>query len=140
MNKKASLVFLSGALALTILSVCASASAEEQVTPAGQGISETRGGEPMSLGSLKERLRGTRAISVTGKMGLKADIDSLMGKFRIAHGSGSEVRSLRQPYDSLIARINSLLVRDPQLATDIAMSREAIWDVLTDRTKFASLG
>lgn len=80
MNKEASMVFLSGALALTIFSVCASALAEEHVTPAVRGISETQ------------------------------------------------------------ARIKSLLVRDPQLVTDIAMSREAIWDVLTDRTKFAGLG
>ena len=140
MNRKASMVFLSGALALTILSVCASAFAEEHVTPAGQSISETQGGDAMSLGSLKERLRGTKAISLTGKLGLKMEIDSLVGKFRVAHDSGSEVRSLRQPYDSLLARIKSLLVRDPQLVTDIALSREAIWDVLTDRTKFAGLG
>jgi len=82
------------------LTVCASAFAEEErVTPSGQGISETRG-ESMSLASLQDRLRGTMAISVAGKMGLKADIDSLMGKFRVAHGSGREVRSLGQPYDS----------------------------------------
>ncbi len=139
MNKKASLFFLSGALALTILSISASVFAEEeQAAPAGQGLSDTRG-ESMSLGALQDRLRGTRAISLAGKLGLKADIDSLLGKFRAAHGSGREMRSLRQPYDSLLAKISSLLIRDPQLAFDIAMSREAIWDVLTDRTKFAGL-
>lgn len=138
---KQRLFFLSGALALTLISVCASVYASgDAAAPVTSGISETRGGEVMSLASLQARLRQTKAISLGGKLGLKMEIDNLVFKFRLAHDSGREVAFLRQPYDALLAKIRSSLVRDPQLSMDIAMSSEAIWGVLTDPTKFAPLG
>jgi hypothetical protein len=133
--------FLTGALALTLASGYAAVHAsDDAATPRGPGISETRSGEVMSLGSLQTRLRQTKAISLGGKLGLKMEIDNLVFKFRIAHDSGREVAFLRQPYDTLLAKIRSSLARDPQLSMDIATSSEAIWDVLTDRTNFAPLG
>jgi hypothetical protein len=141
MNTKASLLILSGALLLTILSGCAVAAGHEfHADPRNYGVPETRETEALSLDSLRQRVRGTQAISLGDKIGLKVEIDTLVGKFRAAHQGGNEVGFLRRPYDSLIARLRSMLVRDPVLASDIAVSREAIWDVLADRTKFAGRG
>jgi hypothetical protein len=138
---KQRIFFLSGALALTLASACAVAYAsEDTATPGSPRISETRSGEVMSLASLQSRLRQTKAISMGGKLGLKIEIDNLVFQFRLAHDSGREVAFLRQPYDALLAKIRSSLVRDPQLSMDIAVSSEAIWGVLTDPTKFAPLG
>jgi hypothetical protein len=138
---KQRIVFLSGALALTLFSACAAVYASDGTATSGSpGISETRGGEAMSLASLQSRLRHTKALTIGGKLGLKLEIDNLVFKFRVAHDSGREVAFLRQPYDALLAKIRSSLVRDPQLSMDIAVSSEAIWGVLTDPTKFAPLG
>lgn len=141
MNNAARTFLLSGALALTIVSVCAAVfGIEAHAAGADAEISTPQGSGALSLSTLQGRLRETKAISLTGKLGLKIEIDRLVYRFRLAHGNGLEVRPLRQPYETLVTRIGLLLVRDPQLATDIAMSREAIWDVLADRTKFADLG
>jgi hypothetical protein len=47
--------------------------------------------------------------------------------------------ALREPYDTLLGRIRAMVRKDPQLARDIAASRESIWEVLADRAQFASL-
>ena len=94
----------------------------------------------LNLSMLEHRVRETRAISVLQKLALQQDVDDLLVRFRAAHRSGhAQLATLRRPYDTLISNIQSLLRRDPQLAGEIAASREAIWDVLADRSKFASL-
>lgn len=58
----------------------------------------------------------------------------------MAHAGGQpDLIALREPYDKLILRIRGMLARDPQLARDIVASKDAIWDRLADRTRFASL-
>jgi hypothetical protein len=94
----------------------------------------------MDLQELEKRVRGTRAISTLQKLELQQEVNELLKRFRRAHsGQSSEIWTLRRPYERLIASIQSRLGRDPQLAGDISASREAIWGVLADRTKFASI-
>ena len=51
-------------------------------------------------------------------------------------GTGAE---LRQPYDRLVLKVVALVQDgDPPLAGAIVASREAIWSILADPTKFAS--
>lgn len=135
------MVFLSGALAISIASACAAAYGGQIYESHADLYATASRSQPLSLTSLETRLRITPALSVVEKLTMKSDIASLMASFRLAHAAGApEVEELRQPYDRLLSRIRARLGRDPQLATDIAVSREAIWDVLSDRTKFASQG
>ena len=91
----------------------------------------------MDLHDLEKRVRATHAISVFQKVELQREVNELLAQFRQAHsGRPSEISTLRRPYERLIASIESRLGRDPQLAGEISASREAIWGVLTDRSKF----
>lgn len=97
-------------------------------------------GEEIGLASLEERLKQTKAISALKKLGLKGEIDNLLAKFRVAHAGGQpDLIALREPYDKLVLKIRGMLARDPRLARDIVASKDAIWDRLADRTRFASL-
>ena len=94
----------------------------------------------MDLQGLEKRVRATSAISLFQKLELQKEVNELLARFRQAHaGQSSEISTLRRPYERLIASIQSRLGRDPQLAGEISASREAIWGVLTDRTRFASI-
>jgi hypothetical protein len=92
----------------------------------------------LNMRSLESRLRATRAIDPVSKLILKVQIDELVGRFREMHASGMSTRvsTLRQPYENMIVRVQSLLERDPLLASDIGASREALWRVLADPGKF----
>jgi hypothetical protein len=69
-------------------------------------------------------------------------VDELLERFK-AHHEGRDptpLSQLRQPYETLIRQVLSLLQdKDPSLASSIAASREAIWGVLADRNRFSSL-
>ena len=111
---------------------------------AARQASGAPGLQELNLSGLEQRVRDTRAISVFQKLALHQEIDDLLARFRRAHSGGSsggkgEFAALRRPYERLLANIQSLLGRDPQLANEISVSREAIWEVLTDHSKFASL-
>lgn len=135
----ARLAFISGALAafFATTSIAAPGIGESGAT-AAQPHSASAARE-MDLKELEKRVRATGAISVFQKLELQKEVNELLARFRQAHsGRVSEFSTLRQPYERLIASIQSRLGRDPQLAGEIFASREAIWGVLTDRTKFAS--
>jgi hypothetical protein len=135
------MVILSGALAITIGSACAAAYGADVYETHADLYSLTSRSQALSLTGLQTRLRNTSALSVGEKLSMKSEIATLMASLRVAHeGSSAEVEELRQPYERLLSRIRARLGRDPQLATDIAVSRDAIWDVLSDHTKFASRG
>jgi hypothetical protein len=73
---------------------------------------------------------------------LKNQVDDLLNQFRAFHNkqSAATAAALRQKYDLLLLKVLSLLQDgDPPLATAIATSREAIWNVLIDPAKFASI-
>ena len=97
---------------------------------------------PLDMPSLEKRLRETKAIGVFTKITLKNHVDDLVNQFREYHrGRGkSMLAELRQRYDMLLLKLLSLLQdSDPPLARTIVASREAIWSILTDPAKFATI-
>lgn len=96
----------------------------------------------LDLTALETRLKETKAIGVFTKITLKNQVDDLLDKFR-AYYQGrvkTTLSELRQPYESLILKVLAVLQDgDPELARAIVASREAIWDILADPAKFATL-
>ena len=97
---------------------------------------------PLDLTALETRLKETKAIGVFTKITLKNQVDDLLDQFR-AYYQGrikTTLAELRQPYESLILKVLALLQDDdPELARAIVASREAIWGILADPAKFATL-
>ncbi len=96
----------------------------------------------LDLKSLEKQLRETKAIGVFTKLALKNQVDDLLDQFRAFHQGkgGTNLAELRQSYDLLIMKVLSLLQdSDAALARDIVTSREAIWSLLADPVKFATL-
>lgn len=96
---------------------------------------------PLDLASLEQRLRDTKAIGVFTKISLKNQVDDLLTHFRAFHQEGAGVLTeLREKYNLLLLKVLSLLqASDPGLAQAVAASREAIWGLLADPAKFATL-
>ncbi|NDP42581.1 MAG: hypothetical protein GZ089_07680 [Aromatoleum sp.] len=96
----------------------------------------------LDLKSLETRLKETRAIGVFTKIALKNQVDDLLNQFR-AYYQGrlkTTLAELRRPYDLLLLKVLALLQdADPPLAGAIAASREAIWGILADPAKFATV-
>jgi hypothetical protein len=96
----------------------------------------------LNLAALEKRLKDTSAIGVMTKITLKNQVDELVERFKAYHDGRDKIplAQLRQPYDSLIMKVLSLLQdKDPSLASSIVQSREAIWSILIDRNRFSSL-
>lgn len=97
---------------------------------------------PLDLTALKQRLRETSAIGVFTKLALKNQVDDLLDRFRAFYRGQVKMTlpELRQSYDLLVLKVLALLQdSDPPLAKEIATSREAIWGLLADPQKFATL-
>lgn len=97
---------------------------------------------PLDLTALKQRLRDTNAIGVFTKLALKNQVDDLLDEFRGFYGGQLKITlpQLRQSYEMLVQKVLALLQdSDPPLAKDITASREAIWGLLADPQKFATL-
>jgi hypothetical protein len=97
---------------------------------------------PLDLRSLEQRLRDTKAIGVFTKISLKNQVDELLTQFRAFHQgqAGVILAELRERYNLLLLKVLSLLQGDdPALAQAVAASREAIWGILADPVKFATL-
>ena len=96
----------------------------------------------LDLTSLEQRLKDTEAIGVLTKIALKNQVDDLLDQFR-AYYQGklkTTLAELRRPYDLLVLKVLSLLQdSDPSLASAIVASREAIWGILSDPAKFATI-
>jgi hypothetical protein len=96
----------------------------------------------LDLTSLEQRLKETNAIGVLTKIALKNQVDDLLGQFRAFYQGKlkTTLAELRRPYDLLVLKVLALLQdSDPPLASAIAASREAIWGILADREKFATV-
>jgi len=131
--------------------VTAKVRARESRTAAAQPIkpsvvasaAETRPTTPtLDLAALEQRLRDTHAVGVFTKLSLKNQVDDLLDQFRELYRSQPRgpLTPLRQRYDLLLLKVLTLLQDgDPPLATAIASSREAIWAILADPQKFASI-
>jgi hypothetical protein len=112
----------------------------KESTAPGPGKQETPA--PLDLASLEQRLRDTKAIGVFTKISLKNQVDDLLTQFRAFHEgrAGAALTELRDRYNLLLLKVLSLLQgSDPVLAQAIASSREAIWGLLADPVKFATL-
>ena len=100
------------------------------------------GAPPLDLTALETRLKETKAIGVFTKITLKNQVDDLLDQFR-AYYQGrikTSLADLRQPYDRLLLKVLSLLQDgDPELARAVVASREAIWGILADPAKFATI-
>ena len=97
---------------------------------------------PLDLTSLETRLKETEAIGVMTKIALKNQVDDLLDQFRAFYSGKlkTTLAELRRPYDLLVLKVLSLLQdSDPSLAAAIAASREAIWGILSDPKKFATI-
>jgi hypothetical protein len=96
----------------------------------------------LDLGSLEQRLKDTKAIGLFTKLSLKNQVDDLLGELRAFHRGAAKTpaAALRQKYDTLMMKVLTLLQDgDPQLASAIASSREALWGILMDPQKFLQI-
>ena len=112
---------------------------EESATPS---LAKTESAPQLDLTTLENRLKETKAIGLMTKLAIKNQVDDLLNRFRdFYHGRlHTTLAELRQPFDLLILKVLSLLQdSDPPLASAIAASREALWKILSDPTKFANL-
>lgn len=97
---------------------------------------------PLDLTSLEQRLKSTNAIGVLTKLTLKNQVDDLLDKFRSFYQGKlkTTLADLRRSYDLLVQKVLALLQdSDPPLATAIVASRDAIWGILSDPKKFATI-
>jgi hypothetical protein len=96
----------------------------------------------LDLAALKQRLRDTNAIGVFTKLALKNQVDDLLDNFRNFYRGQVKITlpELRQSYELLVQKVLALIQdSDPPLAKEILASREAIWGLLADPQKFATL-
>ena len=97
---------------------------------------------PLDLASLETRLKETKAIGVLTKIAIGNQVDDLLDQFRAFYQGKlkTTLADLRRPYDLLVLKVLALLQDgDPALASALVASREAIWGILSDRTKFAAI-
>ena len=98
--------------------------------------------QPLDLATLEQRLKDTRAIGLFTKLSLKNQVDDLLSQFKAFHGGKvpPSLSELHQRYDLVLMKVLSLLQDgDPALAKAISSSRDAIWGILSDPQKFATL-
>ena len=96
----------------------------------------------LDLNALTERLKATKAIGFFTKITLKNQVDDLLDQFREYYEGRAKLtmKDLRRSYDLLMMKVLSLLQdADQTLASAIVSSREAIWGLLADPKKFATL-
>jgi hypothetical protein len=109
---------------------------------AAPGPAKQDASPPLDLKSLETRLKETKAIGVFTKLALKNQVDDLLNQFR-AYYQGrlkTTLAELRRPYEMLLLKVLALLQdTDPPLAGAIVASREAIWGILADPAKFATI-
>ncbi len=114
-------------------------SAEPAPKPA---VPESPTAPTLDLGSLEQRLKDTKAIGIFTKLSLKNQVDDLLAELRAFHNGSAKTPTavLRQKYDTLMIKVLTLLQDgDPQLASSIASSRDALWGILMDPKKFSQI-
>jgi outer membrane biosynthesis protein TonB len=116
--------------------------AAKPAPPAAAASSSPVAAPTLDLAALKEQLKETKAIGVFTKLTLKNQVDDLLQQFRDFYQGKAKITmaQLRRSYDLLLMKVLSLLQdSDQKLAAAIASSREAIWALLADPKKFATL-
>jgi hypothetical protein len=120
----------------------AKAPAKAPAPPIAEAPPQKKETPPLDLTALETRLKETKAIGVFTKLTLKNQVDDLLNQFRAYYQGQAKITltELRQPYDRLLLKVLTLLQDgDPELARAIVASREAIWGILADPAKFATL-
>lgn len=110
--------------------------------PAAPAAAKPAGAPPLDLKTLEQRLKETDAIGVMTKLSLRNQVDDLLGQFRDYYAGrlNATLADLRQPFELLLMKVLSLLQdSDPGLARAIHDSRDALWDILSNRDKFSKL-
>lgn len=116
--------------------------AAKSTPPPAAATSSSVAPPTLDLAALKEQLKETKAIGVFTKLTLKNQVDDLLQQFRDYYQGKAKVTmaQLRRSYDLLLMKVLSLLQdADQKLAAAIVSSREAIWALLADPKKFATL-
>ena len=111
-------------------------------TESSAPVAAKQASSTLDLTSLEQRLKDTRAIGVLTKIELKNQVDDLLDQFRAFYQGKlkTTLAELRRPYDRLVMKVLTLLQdSDPSLAAAIVASREAIWGILADPVKFATI-
>lgn len=100
--------------------------------PAARGV---------DLEVLTQHLKDTPALGLFTKLELKSQIDELIEKARGTHARGKPpLATLRERFDLLVLKLLSLLQDDaPELAAEVAASRDALWAVLSDPVQVSRL-
>jgi len=96
----------------------------------------------LDLTTLEQRLRDTHAIGVFTKLSLKNQVDDLLAKFKSFHRGQvpPTLTQLRQNFELLLIKVVTVLQDgDAPLATAVSASREALWSILSDPQKFATI-
>ena len=96
----------------------------------------------LDLATLETRLKETKAIGILTKIALKNQVDDLLSEFRAFYQGKlkTTLTELRRSYHLLVLKFLALLQdSDPPLASAIVASREAIWGILADPAKFATI-
>lgn len=105
-------------------------------------LTQQKASPPFDLTSLEKQLKDTQAIGVLAKIALRNQVDDLVSQFRAFYQGKlkTTLAELRRPYDLLILKVVLLLRdNDPSLAAAVVASREAIWGILADPAKFATI-
>ena len=111
-------------------------------SPSAKAAPAAKAPPPLDLKALETELKETKAIGVMTKLSIKNQVDDLLSQFRAFYQGKlkTTLAELRRPFDLLVLKLLALLQdSDPALAAAIVASRETIWGILSDRTKFASL-
>ena len=91
--------------------------------------------EQVSVDSLKERLKNTKAIGVFTKLAIRNDIVDLVdeiNRYRQQSKLQEKLQDLRSNFDGLLLKIIALLEEDPDLSEALYVGRESIWKSLLE--------
>jgi hypothetical protein len=117
--------------------------APQAASKAAPPVARTPAAAPaLDLNTLKEQLKETKAIGFFTKITLKNQVDDLLDQFSDYYKGKAKLTmtDLRRSYELLIIKVLTLLQdEDQKLASAIVSSREAIWGLLADPKKFATL-
>jgi hypothetical protein len=112
------------------------------ITRAPQPAAPPAASLTLNLDTLTKQLKETKAIGLFSKLALKNQIEDLLDEFRKYYQGNSkmDMAELRRSYNLLLMKVLSLLQdEDQKLSSAIVSSREAIWNLLADPKKFATL-
>ena len=96
----------------------------------------------LDLKVAREATPGDKGDRSFNKLSLKNQVDALLSRLRAFQDGkgGRKLPELQQSYDLLMMKVLSLRQdNDAPLTQDVVTSREAIWSVLADPAKFATL-